>query len=206
MEVYLDNDVLKTEATTLGGVIDAGLLQLGEQGRLIVEIRLDGKTLKASQVEQHMPQPIQAQEVQLITADKFTLAEQTMLEIREALTGAGSLQQQAAELLQSDQPADAMVPLKHALAIWQQTQQSVQQATSLMKIDLDKLTVNDVTAMDRIQTLTQPLRDAVDQLNNQDWVALGDTLGYEMPGAINGWTELIDTIVEEMAKQQEEQA
>ncbi len=199
MDVYLDNDVLTTDATTLRGVIDAGLVSLADGDRLIVEIRLDGQTLKADEVEGRLTLALEAGEVQLITADKYELAEQTLMDVNEALVAAGSFQQQAAQMLQEDKPAEAMQPLRQALQIWQQAQQSILQSTQLLGMDLNEMTVDDQPAVQRIDALTQPLRTCVEQITNQDWVGLSDTLGYDMPEAVTGWKALIDLILQQLA-------
>ncbi len=199
MDIYLDNSPLATDADTLGGIIDAGLADLDRERRMIVEVRLDGRTLKADELEQLITQPLTAQEVQLITADNRTLAEQTLADVGDALRSLADHQQKAAELLQSDQPGEAMEPIKHALAIWQQVQQSVLQTSQLMAIDLQTVSVGDRAATALIGALAEQLRAIRDQMVNQDWVALADSLAYELGDVVADWHELIGSLREQVA-------
>lgn len=191
MDIYLDNAPIATDADTLGGIIDAGLTHLDRDRRMIVEVRLDGRTLKADELEQLVAQPLTAQEVQLITADTRALAEQTLADVGEALRSLTDQQRKAAELLQSGQPAEAMEPIKIALAIWQQVHQSVLQTSQLMKIDLESVSVGDRAAAVLIEALAEQLRAVRDRMVSQDWVGLSDTLGYEFGDVVSDWHELI---------------
>jgi len=196
MEVFLDHDPIQTEATTLGGVIAAAREQLSDSGRLIVEVRLDGETLPSDELEDRHEQTIEADEVQLITAEPFELARQTLLDVKEALAGVREDQQQAAALLQEDKPAEALAAVREALQVWQQAQQTVLHAGRLIGLDLDQLEVDGKAVPAIIEALADQLKAVRDQLLANDWVALADTLAYELDETIDTWAAMIDRICE----------
>ena len=112
MEVYLDSDQLDTAQTTLGGVIDEVRQRLASTGRFIVEIRLDGEALEEEALIAAQDQTIEAEEVQLITADPIELSQQTLAAAQEALDAARQNQERAAELLQADDTKAAMAEVR----------------------------------------------------------------------------------------------
>mgnify|MGYP006300455585 CR=1 FL=1 len=194
MDIFLDHDRFDTDATTLGGVIAAARDRLSQSGRMIVEVRLDGNTVPSDELESHHDQPIDAEEVQLITAEPFELARQSLLDVKEALAGVRDDQQKAAELLQSDQPADALNAIREALQVWQQAQQTVLQAGRLIGLDLDHTQVEGQPIPEIVDHLAEQLKTVRDQLLANDWIGLADTLAYELDEAIGTWSAMIDEL------------
>lgn len=194
MQVFLDHDPLTTEATTLGGIIDDALNKIGESDRLIVEIRLDGETLATDRIETLVDQQVTADEVQLVTADKHLLAEQTLLDVGEALKAANEDQKQAATLLQEDRPAEAMDHVRRALGVWQQAERSITQTSQLLEIDLAGVKVAEQQAEQLIEALAEQLTAVVEQMKSQDWIGLADSLAYDLTETAERWIGLVEEL------------
>lgn len=203
MEVFLDHDPFETDATTLGGVIGAAREQLAGAGRMIVEVRLDGETIPSDELEQRHDQAIDAEEVQLITAEPFELARQTLLDVKEALAGVKDDQQRAAELLQEDKPAEALNAIRAALGVWQQAQQTVLQAGRLIGVDLDAFEVDGQPVHAIVEALADQLKQVRDQLTANDWVGLADTLAYELDETAATWSAMLDALSDEIRRRKE---
>lgn len=203
MDVYIDHESFDTQATTLGGVIAAARDRLSGSGRLIVEVRLDGETLPSDELEEHHEQAITADEVQLITAEPYELARQTLLDIKEALSKLREDQQRGAELLQADRPADALEPVREALQVWQQAQQSVLQATRLLGLELDGVHVAGRSAPQIIVDLADRLKTVRARLLASDWIGLADTLAYELDETAQVWSLMLDTICDQIRQRKE---
>ncbi len=196
MDVYIDNDAAELVGSTLGDLLEAARKQLDSEGRLVVEVRVDGQTLTGTQFEESCEQPVDAEEVQFITAQPHELAKQTLLDVKDALADAREAQEQAAELLQSDRAVEAMDHVRVALTIWQQAQQSLLQSAQLLNVPLDEMKVGERGVADIIDELTELLNQVRDQLTGGDHVGLADTLAYPLADALDGWSALIDVMCE----------
>jgi hypothetical protein len=198
MDIYLDHDRFDTDATTLGGLIAAARDRLSDSGRMIVEVRFDGDTVPSNELETRHDQDIKADEVQLITAEPFELARQSLLDVRDALAGVRENQQRAAELLQSDKPAEALDAIREALQVWQQAQETVLQAGRLIGLGLDHTEVNGQRVPSIIESLAGRLKTVREQLLANDWIGLADTLGYELDETIDTWVAMIDELASQI--------
>lgn len=196
MQVYLDSDPFQTQAKTLGSVVAEvreHLSRLGEQ-KMIVEVRLDGRTVASSELDRLHDQPIEAQELALITANPVELARQTMLDVIEALVQMRERQKQAASLLRSDHPGAALEHVRDALTVWSQVQQSVLQSVRLLGLPLDEQKVEGRGAIELVESLSTQLKAVREALIAGDWLALADTLEYDLDEQAEMWTVLIQQL------------
>lgn len=196
MDIYLDNDRFETEAATLGGMIEAASEAAADRGRIVVEVRVDGQTLSAEQLDEQHPHPPTAREVQLISAEPRELSRQTMLEARDALARARQQQAEAAEQLQADDPAAALEQIREALATWSQARQAVDLGARMTGLDLNEIEVDGVAASQIIADLADLLSELKDQLGASDWIGLADTLAYPLTDAARQWEQMIDVLSE----------
>ena len=115
MQVLLDQNPCDVQATTVGEAVDAAAALARDQGRMIVEISVDGVTWP----ETHLASPQQlgaaAEVVALTTAEPATLVRQVFSDAAEALADADTLQREAAESLQADEQIVAMDKLNEAM-------------------------------------------------------------------------------------------
>ncbi len=198
MEIYLDNDRLETDAATLGAMIDAARQAAADRRRIVVEVRVDGQTLSAAELDEQQEQAPTAQEVQLISAEPRELSRQTMLEARDALARARSQQSQAAELLQSDETTAALEEIREVLATWSQARQAVDLGAQMTGLDLDTVEIDAVPAAQIIADLADLLSEVRDQLTASDWIGLADTLAYPMSDTAEKWERMIDVLSEKI--------
>lgn len=193
MDLYLDSEPFESDATTLGELLDAAK-DAAPDHRVVVEIRLDGRTLAASDLDAMHDRALDAEEVQFITADPRELAVATLTQVRAALDEAVAAQQNAADLLRSDDATQAMEQVKDVLNLWQQTQQAVLHSAQLLDVPLDDLTVDGQPVAEVINDLVANLGELREQLTNGDWLGLADTLGYPLAESVETWQRLIDEL------------
>ncbi len=198
MQVHVDGQPVQVDADTLGQAIAAvrDHLSATDAGRVIVEVQLDDRSLPDSELTEKHDQSIGSAELSLLTANPYELARQTLLDVGEALAAANDQQQQAADLLRSDQPRDALDHVRTALGTWQQAQQAVQQSAQLLHIDLDALQVDGRPISQITDELVEHLRAVREQLVASDWVGLADSLAYDLGEATGTWAKLIDTLAD----------
>ncbi len=200
MQIFLDSDPFDTSATTLGEVMAQVRDRLSDAGaeRIIVEVRLDGRTVPSDELGQHHDAPLNVEELQLITANPRELARQTMLDVAEALIGARQAQAHAAELLRDDEQGPALDHVRTALGVWSQVQESVLHSAQLLGLSLDSVEVDGRTAPELVTQLAELLHLVREQIESADWLGLADTLEYDLAEHAGQWVELIQTLSEQI--------
>jgi len=199
--IYVDDQTVELPQPTegdlshLGGVLAAAKQHLEPEGRVVVEVALDGKTLDAQDLERQDELTLAGKEVRLYTAEPRTLATETLEQVRAALTHAGDLQEEAADLIQQDEGQQALEKVGEAVQIWLQVQQAVQNAAVLVGVDLDTVEVDGEPMTSFTNELIDRLGALKEAIANQDTVGLADTLGYEWPQIGERWDRLIGELI-----------
>jgi hypothetical protein len=193
MRITLDEHPCDVHADSVEQAIAAAAALAETNGRMIVEVIVDGKALTQLAGEELANT---AREIHLTSADPVELVCQTFTDAGEALRDADRLQQSAAELIQSDRIPAAMEKLGEAFAIWSSVQQAVTMGAEVIGFDLE-------AELPGLQTTS--LNDAVEQLNTQlrvieqalktnDPVGLSDTLLYDLPQTVVVWRGLMESL------------
>ena len=143
----------------------------------------------------------------LASANPAHLVAQTFQDASEALRTVDLLQQDAAQLLQSDQTAPALERLGEAISIWMSVQQALTMGLQLVQIDPASVRGKDASPLsldDMIGELNAHLRQMHASLQGGDSVALADALMYEMPPVVLQWRELLDSLRAQLAGQRKD--
>ena len=200
MQVLLDENVCDVVARTVAEAIAACATLAQAQGRLIVDVHVDGTRWSEKQLESSERQTATAEIVELTTADPSQLVLQTFDDAAEALTDADELQHEAAELLQSDQRTICMDKLGEALSIWLTVQQAIVKGSQVVGLKLDDITVDGTPIVSSITRLNEQLRMLRTSLEQEDQIALADALLYEFPDVVREWRGILQhlrTMVEQ---------
>lgn len=142
-------------------------------------------------------------ELQMITADPADLCIAALEDVRAELASAREAQQIGAEKLQADQAEEALQDVRVALTAWQQCQQAVAQTSQLLNISLEEMVVNDRPVPEIIESLADRLTATREQLVAADWLALADSLAYEMDTAAAEWEQLLDVLLKRVEQKRQ---
>jgi len=194
MQILLDDMPCDVEAATIGQAIDAAKSVAGDRGRLIVEVTVDGSRWSQSELDSPASLLGSAREVRLTTAEPGTLVRGIFKDAAEALADADTLQQQAAELLQSGDMVVALDKLVTAIAIWQTVQQAVVKGARAAGIDLDGISSEQGTIAAAIDQLNDKLGVVSRSLEQRDPIGLADTLLYEFPEVVRRWRSIMQAL------------
>lgn len=194
MRVLLDNDECDMAVGSVGEAVAAGAALASDRGRTVTDVLVDGTRWSDDQLASPDIEQATAAEVQLITADPGELVSETFAEAAWALSDAGKLQEEAAQLIQAGQPKDAMDKLRDAVSIWLSVQEAVSKGSQLARLDLDSVTMDGLSARLCIDRLTEQLRMIRSALQANDPVGLSDTLLYEMPEVVDEWRRLLEQL------------
>ncbi len=194
MRVLIDNDECDMPVHSVGEAVAAGAALASDRGRTVTDVLVDGTRWSDDQLASPDIERATAAEVQIITADPGELVTETFAEAAWALSDAGKLQEEAAQLIQAGQPRDAMDKLRDAVSIWLSVQEAVAKGSQLAGLDLDSVTMDGISARLCIERLTEQLRMIRSALQANDPVGLSDTLLYEMPEVVDEWRRLLEQL------------
>lgn len=169
--------------------------ELAPTGRVVVEVRIDGETITGPALEDDKPTAADS-DIRVYTAEPSELVVGVLEDVRGQLAASQQMQQQAAELLQQDEPARAMDLVKQSIDGWLQAQQAVGQSAQLLQLDLDAIQVDDQSVLARMNELIASLIELKDAVVANDYVTLADALQYEWPEITERWDAALGAIVE----------
>ena len=196
MAIYIDDQPTDLAGANLGEVLTSASQGLAGDGRVLVEVMLDGKRLTGDELDKHQHTALGDTEVRLTSADPKALALSTLEQIREHLPHAGTLHEVAAEQLQADHPSEAMEHIAAAVEVWMQTQEAVLGSAGLVGLGLDEVEVDGEPMSAFTDELIQQLHGLKDLIAAKDTVALADALAYEWPAVVHRWDALIAALIE----------
>ena len=168
--------------------------QLAPAGRVVVEVRVDGEIIAGPALdEETLTQP--DCDIRIYSAHPGELVVGVLEDVRTGLAESTKLQQEAAELLQQDEPGKALDLVKQSIEGWLNAQQAVGQSAQLLQIDLSAGTIEDQSVLERMTELVGSLTELKDAVVANDFVAIADMLQYEWPQITERWDAALGAIV-----------
>ncbi|MBL4702817.1 MAG: hypothetical protein JKX85_16350 [Phycisphaeraceae bacterium] len=196
MAIYLDEQELTLEATSLKDVVQAANAQALSQGRIVVEISLDGQVIPADQLASRQAESLpQGKDVHLVSSRPSELAIDTLNQCLQSLDEARKITSDAAQLLQQDDTTAAIEQIAQSMSIWQQVQAVVSQSTQLTGIDLNTRELDGEPINDIIRKHVTHLTELRDLLKAKDSLGLADVLTYEWPSVLDRWQQLVGEMI-----------
>lgn len=194
MKLVIDGETISNEVDGIAAALDVARYKAAASGRLIVEVHADGQP--AGELLDDVPTDTAGvSELGVITADKSAFLSETLHDALDALDATLIHQNQAASQLDQGQVHDALASLQAVIGGWQSVRTVVAQSAALMGIELQDLGVGDTTAGEAITGLADDLVALRDAVNNEDWSALGDVLGYDLKERAESWRPLIKAMI-----------
>lgn len=194
MPIHIDDQPTTLAAASLRDLLAAARDQLAPAGRVVVEVRVDGESITGPALDDDQPTNTTS-DIRVYSAKPSELVVGVLEDVRTGLADSQKLQQQAAELLQQDEPARAMDLVKQSIDAWLQAQQAVGQSAQLLQLDLDAIRVDDQSVLERMNELIENLTELKDTVVAGDFVSLADALQYEWPEITERWDTAIGAIV-----------
>ena len=173
-------------------MLEAAREHLQSRGRMIVEVRLDGRTIPAGELDDRRGTSISEVEVRLYSAEPRELAALTLRQARLQLSEASTAQVEAAELLQQDEPSEALARIGLAMGAWQHAQQAVLRGSQLVELNLDELTFDHQPVTKMVSDLLEQFQTLKQLITRDDTLGLADALAYEWPETTDRWDRLME--------------
>lgn len=195
MAIYLDGRAVRLAGDDLRALLEDAQKTAGREGRVIVEVELDGRLLIGDELEKAADASIASSEVRLTSAEPRELASSTLEQVREGLAEAKRAATEAAELLQSDKRGEAMKRIARAVELWQQAQHAIDATTGLVGIKLEDRAFDGKPVAAFGEGLAKQLASLKDLLTANDTLALADSLAYEWPETIDRWDRFVAEVI-----------
>jgi hypothetical protein len=187
MPVVIDNENVPADQLglhTFGQV----LAHLQKSNRLIVHVLIDGEEPDLERLSTLRHAPTHGHTIFVETAEPAQMARDVLDAIGQQLNEADTLCREAGSLVQSGQHTQAFEKLTGCFGRWQNVQESVQKVSQLLRLDLERVTLDDGRPLRVLaQGFGEQLRGLRDALETRDFVALGDALCYELPEWTAAW-------------------
>jgi len=196
MPILLDEQPADLPGATLGEALEAAQQKLAEDGRIVVEVSVDGQPLDGETIERRAGESVAEKDIQLTSAAPGEVASEALGAVRTQLGEARVLQAEAADLLQRDQPGEALNKVSAAIEAWLATQQVVVQSASMLGIDLDQFEVEGRELTDTVNELADQLKELRELIQLGDMIGLADALAYEWPGITDRWDAVLGTLLD----------
>ena len=191
MRITLDQRDYDMNAGSVAEAIAACATVAEKEGRMIVEVVVDGVRWTNEQLETPDLVNESASEVELTSADPRSLLNEMFSDAADALDGAAAIQAQAAELLQVGERAAGLSKLHEALHVWTAVQQCVAQSAQLLDPPLEEMVVDGTPVTEIFHRLEVQLRSIFGHIDGEDMAALADSLLYELPSVQADWRALL---------------
>jgi hypothetical protein len=195
MAIYLDDVTVELPGDSLGAVIMSANRRLSEDGRIIVEVELDGEGMGSDGLESRQHDAIAGREVRMRSAAPRDLALQVLDEVRTRLHESRAVQAECAELIQRDQTHDALGRFNDVVASWLSVQEAVVNVTRLLDIKVEELTFGGRSAAEATESLVQALQSLKQMIQSGDTVGMADALAYEWPEMTDQWDRMLAELI-----------
>ncbi len=193
MPVSIDNAILNAEQLGLNNVGQV-LEHVATMKRVAVGITIDGQPPELSDQTELRAIECDGHLIQIESADPREMALDALSAMEEALGQADAAREKVSDLLGQNQTQAAMSQLGACLGTWQQAQQCVADSAQLVGIDLEEIKVEGEELSAIVSRFGQQLKEIRRALQDQDYVALGDVLRYELGETGRQWRGAVMTL------------
>ncbi|HEX2971427.1 MAG TPA: hypothetical protein VHP11_03790 [Tepidisphaeraceae bacterium] len=193
MAVTVDHEPLAVEdlgLTTVGQV----LAHVQKDNRLVVQVLIDGQQPQTHQLGTIRQTCLDGHSLYIETANPHTLAIDVLNEVACQIRESDPLKDEAAELLQKNQPSRAMEKLSGCLRIWQDAQEAIVKTLELLRLNPRTITADGVPLEQMLSEFAAKLRQIKLALEQRDFVLLADVLLYEMADTSSQWLSALSAV------------
>lgn len=193
MRVWIDSTELQA-SDSVSAALDLARDHSEESGRLIIDIMADGQPIDDDMLENPPSDTAGISELRLTTTDPVAFITETLHSARETIILVREDQGTAADHLRTGQLEPAVESLTAVLTGWQALRDVVDQSAILADIDLSTIKVQATTADACIARLGKTLGEIRDNLTNQDWSSLGDSIEYDLDEQAQQWDAMLEAM------------
>lgn len=195
MQIWIDNTHI-SEAQDINHAIDQARIHAESNGRLIVDILVDGQPAP-DEFYGETPETLgPIQELRFTTADTQSMVNESIETAIDSIELLKADQAQGAQQIRSGELGDAMESLRAVLEGWQAIRDMADQIAQITNIDIRTLQVGGEPGSQIIESLSTALSEVRETLQNEDWSSLGDVIEYDLEALATKWSALLNALIE----------
>ncbi|MGD9690461.1 MAG: hypothetical protein AB7K52_12045 [Phycisphaerales bacterium] len=200
MRVFLDDEPVAVTDPSVGAAVAAARSAAWARGRVVVEVKLDGRDL--AEEELGASGPAGGAELRMLSAEPGALVAYSLKEVAGSLPNLRAAQTEAAERLQVGEFGPALSRLGEALAVWESLRRVVDEGPRLLGLEASTVPSGngEGTIGDEVARLAGILSGLQAALQNQDWSSLADLLEGDLDEAADGWERALAALAERVAR------
>ncbi|MDQ1257427.1 MAG: hypothetical protein QG656_2031 [Candidatus Hydrogenedentes bacterium] len=173
------------------------------KGRAILSVHADAQPIGADQLaEAFKGKPLDSvSRIAIVSEDIHRLVLDSLAELEQVLPELPQACHNLAEVFQGDDPESGYEHFHKLAEIWRHIKIRETQVAHALDIDLDALSVDGVSILDLHEGLNEFLNEAVEALEAEDCVTLGDLLEYELAPRAETEARIAALLQEQAARQ-----
>lgn len=197
MKATLDGQSLTIDRPSLAAALEAGVTSAREQGRIIVEVFLDGKPLQGDALGEPSDEEIKAEHIEMTSTDPSSLVRVTLFDAADAMDSAQDEHAACAEMIHRGDIGAAMGLLGQLLSTWQAVREAITQGGAAIGQPLSDF-AGDGKLDERTEALSKQLDDLKRAVGNDDLSTVADLLEDDLRSEAGLWADTLRHIAEGM--------
>ncbi len=191
LQIFLDDRPIDSPDASLDGAIRAASAIAGQSGRVIIEVRHDGRPVTIDALNGNRA-PNLTGEVRLVSATLQELLGGSVEDAHLALDSAIEDQRRSASLIHEGQTAKALATVRSVIASWQTLGSLIEVAVTMIYRGTGQNPLPNLREYK--ESLTPALETLRQSVINEDWSALADVLEYDLTRQAEAWRGLLEQL------------
>lgn len=195
MQVLLDGESLRIDRPTLAAAMKSASDAARVRGRIIIEMKADGQRIPDELLARASEELTTVKVLSFASAEPRGLVSQSLVDAAEALGNVIADQAAVAEAIDAGRTEDAVEPLQRVITTWQSVRDVVDRSSAVLGVRLADVRVNVTEGEATFEEASVPLREALralrDGMENEDWSAVSDAVGYDLDAQAKSWIVLL---------------
>ena len=197
MKATLDGQSLTLDRPSLAAAIEAGASRAREQGRIVIEVFVDGTPVEGAALDQVSDEPLDGQHVEMTSTDPASLVRVTLFDAADAMDTSQDEHAACAEMIHRGEVTQAMGALAQLLATWQAVREAIIQGGAAVGQPLEAF-ASDGKLNERTDALSKQLDALKRAVADDDLPAVADLLEEDLRTEAGLWADTLRHIAEAM--------
>lgn len=197
MKATLDGQSLTIDRPSLAAALEAGATSAREQGRIIVEVFLDGQPVQGQALGEPSDEALDAGHIEMTSTDPTSLVRVTLFDAADAMESAKDEHAACAEMIHRGDIGAAMGSLGQLLSTWQAVREAIAHGGAAIGQPLSDY-AGEGKLDERTEALSQQLDDLKRAVGDDDLSTVADLLEDDLRAEAGLWADTLRHIAEAM--------
>lgn len=197
MKATLDGQSLTIDRPSLAAALEAGVASAREQGRIIVEVFLDGQPVQGEALGEPSDEALDAGHIELTSTDPTSLVRVTLFDAADAMDSSKEEHAACAEMIHRGDIGAAMGSLGQLLSTWQAVREAIAHGGAAIGQPLSDY-AGEGKLDERTEALSKQLDDLKRAVGDDDLSTVADLLEDDLRTEAGLWADTLRHIAEAM--------